>query len=102
MTNQDTITLTELENIATKIDNMERPLDFDHSDIGLTERENRIVKAMGSINRMGLHNEFKRLNNKIMNHHHVTLGVVDGINFRNNGSVIHSERSVFENEKLNG
>lgn len=88
MTNYDMITLTELEQIAEKIDGMKRILDFDGCDVGLNERESRIVKAIGKVSRMGLHAEFRRLNHKINTHHHVTLNTADGIIFRDNGNSV--------------
>lgn len=88
MEKDDTITLTELERIAEKIGAMERAYDFESCDVELDQREARIVKALTQVGRMALHNEFKHLNDKIMNHHHVTLSPNHGIRFRKNGSTI--------------
>jgi hypothetical protein len=78
----DMITLTELEAIARKINNLPRPLDIQASPLDLTVKERRIVTAVGVVNRLASFNDFKRLNDKIKNHHHVTLNVTDGIEFR--------------------
>lgn len=86
MEKQDIITITDLERIADKIGAMRRPLDFDTCNVELDERETRIVNAIGKVSRMGLHGEFKILNGKIKNHHHVTLSLGDGVTFRENGS----------------
>lgn len=88
MKNEDTLTVADLERIAEKIDGMERPLDFNNCHIDLDEKEERIVAALGKVGRMSLHGEFTRLNGKIMNHHHVTLGVADGVTFRENGNAV--------------
>lgn len=88
MPNTDTLTVTDLEHIADKINMMARPLDFNNCRPDLTDKEQRVVTALSSVGRMALHDEFTRLNGKIMNHHHPTLSVSDGIVFRNNGNSV--------------
>ena len=96
MEKQDIITLSELERIAAKVDSIARPLDFDACELPLDEHEWRIVRAMEKVGRLALHNDFKRVHNKINNHHHVTLNVVDGITFRENGSKVPAKSSAYE------
>lgn len=96
MSKEDTITLSELEQIAEKINSIQRPLDFGSCIVPLDEREDRIAKALGTIGRYALHNEFKRMNDKILNHHHVTLNMVDGVQYRKNDCSIPSADPAFE------
>lgn len=81
----DMITLSDLESIAKKVNELPRPLDIQAHDVGLNERELRILTAFRTVSQLALFNDFQRVNNRIKSHHHVVLSVEDGIEFRANG-----------------
>lgn len=82
----DIIRLSELETIARKINQLPRPYDIQAHELDLTEKEKRLVSALGTVVKVASFNEFKHLKDKIKNHHHVVLSVDDGIEFRENGN----------------
>lgn len=86
MPEDDIIRLSDLEAIADKINQLPKPYDIQKHQLDLTDRERRLVNAIATVSRVSLFNDFKRLNDKIKNHHHVVLSVEDGIEFRENGN----------------
>lgn len=93
MEDNDIIRLSDFEAIAKKINSLPRPFDIQAHDLNLTEKEARLVSALGTVAKVGLFNEFKHLKDKIHNHHHVVLSVNDGIEFRENGNRFKPNRS---------
>ena len=72
--------------IADKLRKAPRPMEYYAFDPGFKEDELEVLNHMREVCKYLLWEELKRLNDRINNHHHVTLNLSDGYKFRDNGN----------------
>jgi hypothetical protein len=82
MTKQTTMNLQQLQGIAEKITGIERPKDFKNCPIEFTKEEQGLLDALKPIVEYLAYDELFRLNQKVLNHHHVVLSPRQSMEFK--------------------